>query len=499
MNSGLLSISVPLLSADSSDKTNQLLELLVMNATTSPLDTPFVPPAYAVRDNVLFSVSLGCSLFAAFAAVCGKQWLIYYRSIDLAISEKKEASVRQEKIKGAHNWKLRMILEMLVPTLLQVSLVLFAIGLVDLFRNINPTLGRWTEAISLLAATLSLVAIVLGILDPKCPFQNPISRFLHQAFCALLRVKIPLAPLQGALPCLPFFSVQSSTLPSIPPIPLDSFSEEDADDESLDAIRKSVVFTLNKADDPANTLAAVATIPSITSRRVTRKLAKEIGGDIKNLLSAFMLRLQAEESAGFHRGTVEKAALYARAALHFFVCPPLDENSSIDLDTEPDVHPQREYEATNWDIWLERIIDTISQADLEDTEIQYLRHGAMDKVIHQLPPSAVHLAAILRRYVDGLNHGSSEIGSSAQQNAAAFAAAATAAVGHPVPWASVSMSIQGIRLISHGASPSFLDWRRINNPRSDVDYLQAFVGNTFRSESYSAGAVWKIYKSCSAR
>ncbi|KIO27353.1 hypothetical protein M407DRAFT_23395, partial [Tulasnella calospora MUT 4182] len=127
VNAGSLALTLPMMSADPADDTNALLLQLVKggNATfNSEADLPsatFSPPPAIYPVNMLFAVSLACALMSSFLAVLGQQWLVYYRkrSGGGAEHQRKEQLRRQL---GAQRWRLELVLDDILPGLLQVGL-----------------------------------------------------------------------------------------------------------------------------------------------------------------------------------------------------------------------------------------------------------------------------------------------------------------------------------------------------------------------------------------
>ncbi|KIO16713.1 hypothetical protein M407DRAFT_69909, partial [Tulasnella calospora MUT 4182] len=84
VNSAFLALMLPGMSPNPSDDTNALLVLLVQGQTVSGDDiklpsSSFTPSIQDRAINVLFSLSLSTALMAAFFAVLGRQWLVYYQ------------------------------------------------------------------------------------------------------------------------------------------------------------------------------------------------------------------------------------------------------------------------------------------------------------------------------------------------------------------------------------------------------------------------------------
>lgn len=132
---------------------------------------PFEVPSFAVRVNALWFGSLICSLVTASLAILMKQWFREYLSWDCAATEER-IRVRYVRYSGLTRWRIFDIAAAL-PLLLQASLILFFIGLVEWLRVADNAV--WLSAMSLVACWLSLylLAIVASIFSSRCPYKTP--------------------------------------------------------------------------------------------------------------------------------------------------------------------------------------------------------------------------------------------------------------------------------------------------------------------------------------
>ncbi|KAG8901566.1 hypothetical protein FRC01_009808, partial [Tulasnella sp. 417] len=152
VNSAFLALTLPLLSADPADDTNALLQqsnaILLQLASgrndTLPAARPlpsesFSPPNSVFTVNVLFSLSLTFALISSFLAVLGRQWLVYYRKRSGGGTDRQ----RWEQLKrflGAERWRLELILDDVLPFLLQTGLIIFCTSLLLYLYYLNPSL-----------------------------------------------------------------------------------------------------------------------------------------------------------------------------------------------------------------------------------------------------------------------------------------------------------------------------------------------------------------------
>ncbi|KAG8911187.1 hypothetical protein FRC01_005866 [Tulasnella sp. 417] len=133
VNSAFLALTLPLMSADPADDTNALLaqnnailiQLVSGRNDSASLDTTlpsksFAPSGAVLSVNILFALSLAFAIIASFLAVLGRQWLVYYRRRSGGGPDRQ----RWEQLKrflGAERWGLELILDDILPSLLQTG------------------------------------------------------------------------------------------------------------------------------------------------------------------------------------------------------------------------------------------------------------------------------------------------------------------------------------------------------------------------------------------
>ncbi|KAG8900483.1 hypothetical protein FRC00_012709 [Tulasnella sp. 408] len=183
VNSAFLARTLPMMSADPANDTNALLLQLVRggNGTiNSEADLPsatFSPPSAIYPVNVLFAVSLTCALMSSFLAVLGQQWLVYYRNRSGGGAEyqRNEQLARQLRLQ---RWKLELILDDILPGLLQVGLVIFCISFVLYLRTLSGFMSYMVAVLVSTAFAITVGAAVCATWDPMCPYQSPLSHLL---------------------------------------------------------------------------------------------------------------------------------------------------------------------------------------------------------------------------------------------------------------------------------------------------------------------------------
>lgn len=132
----------------------------------------------AIRVNSCLSASLACSLLAAFGAVMAKQWVLHYTRSTVGTLET-QGRLRQQRLNGVKKYRFRYAVESL-PILLQLSLILFFIGLLDYLRSLNSTVAYVVLAFSIAGVVVYVVTVFMASIDPRCPFQTPVSIFMRK-------------------------------------------------------------------------------------------------------------------------------------------------------------------------------------------------------------------------------------------------------------------------------------------------------------------------------
>ncbi|KAG8917496.1 hypothetical protein FRC01_002408 [Tulasnella sp. 417] len=193
VNSAFLALTLPQMNADPTNDTNALLLQIALgrnSSITSAADLPsasFIPPPGIYPINVLFSVSLTLALLSSFLAVLGQQWLVYYRKRGGGGPEHQ----RWEQLRrylGAKRWRLELVLNDVVPSLLQLGLVIFFIAFTLYLNTLSHSLNRIIASLLCIAAATVLALSTSAAFDPWCPFKVPWSRIVRLMACASVAV-----------------------------------------------------------------------------------------------------------------------------------------------------------------------------------------------------------------------------------------------------------------------------------------------------------------------
>ncbi|KAG8911902.1 hypothetical protein FRC00_005623 [Tulasnella sp. 408] len=184
INTAFLAFTLPEMSADPADDTNALLLQLVIggNGTIRSADdlpsAAFSPSLGVFPVNLLFSLSLTLAIITAFLAVLGQQWLIYYRKRSGGGIEYQRWEQLQRHL-GARHWRLEVILDDILPALLQLGLVIFCVAFILYLRTLSKTMCYVIASPLALALAILLITSVIAVLDKWCPFKSTLSHFLQ--------------------------------------------------------------------------------------------------------------------------------------------------------------------------------------------------------------------------------------------------------------------------------------------------------------------------------
>ena len=181
----------PMLQADGTDTTNQLLALSVstqlrtagtiisdtLNQTLSTLvdavSTSFSPSTATRWINILFFLALVFSLAAALFSILAKQWIREYIKWNSPLALPREnVLVRQIRIEAWEDWQVSTILSS-IPILLELGMILFLAGVIILLWTLDDIVAiTVTVFVSLFLGAFAAFT-VMPILYKRCPYRSP--------------------------------------------------------------------------------------------------------------------------------------------------------------------------------------------------------------------------------------------------------------------------------------------------------------------------------------
>ena len=156
---------------------------MMRNSTLEPyVPADFSPPDHIVIVNALFYASLGVMILAAFAAMLIKSWVREFdRGLRAMSIPEQRAKTREFRYLGMERWRLTKMVETL-PSLIQISLLLFAIGLIIFLRSISTPSFGVTAAIFGIGIFYYAVTTSISAIVTSSPFHSPFSRNLSKVY-----------------------------------------------------------------------------------------------------------------------------------------------------------------------------------------------------------------------------------------------------------------------------------------------------------------------------
>ena len=136
------------------------------------------------RLNVLWFVALVLSLTSASIGMLVKQWLREYLNNPYVTPEERRRA-RLFRIRGLRKYKVSEIAAFL-PLLLQMSLVLFFVGLVLFTQGINDSLGWVITGLVVVWLGFLVVTTSLPWFSSSCPYKTPFLKPVTTQFKRLL-------------------------------------------------------------------------------------------------------------------------------------------------------------------------------------------------------------------------------------------------------------------------------------------------------------------------
>ncbi|OBZ72178.1 hypothetical protein A0H81_07613 [Grifola frondosa] len=148
------------------------------NFTGSMTSNSFRASPASIRINALWFSSLVCSLVSALIAILAKQWLREYMD-EGSLSPRESVRLRQHRFDGLTTWRVAGIMGFL-PLLLEISLVLFFIGLVDFLRTLHPTVAGIVSSLVAMSLFFYVATTLIPAFSTSCPFKSPQSWVFYQ-------------------------------------------------------------------------------------------------------------------------------------------------------------------------------------------------------------------------------------------------------------------------------------------------------------------------------
>jgi len=185
VTSAFITQAQPQLQPDPNEETAALLRVLIykIDNTTFGNDVPTIPqwsgpPHTIVQVQAILYASLAASLFSAFLAMLGKQWLNRYASVDIRGSVIERSQNRQRKLDGIVTWHFDHVMESL-PVMLQFALLLLGCALSLYLWEVDTTIALVVFGATSFGVASYAFFVVAGTASASCPYQTPGARILH--------------------------------------------------------------------------------------------------------------------------------------------------------------------------------------------------------------------------------------------------------------------------------------------------------------------------------
>ena len=154
-----------------------------MNNTILGEGVPLVPqwsgpPRTIIQVQAMLYASLAASLFSAFLAMLGKQWLNRYASTDMRGTAIERSQNRQRKHDGIITWYFDHVMESL-PLMLQFALLLLGCALSRYIWGIDTTVASVVLGVTSVGVFCYVLIMVAGSVSMSCPYQTPGAQILR--------------------------------------------------------------------------------------------------------------------------------------------------------------------------------------------------------------------------------------------------------------------------------------------------------------------------------
>lgn len=270
VNSAFLALTIPLLSADPADDTNAILtqnhallkQIVMKTNNTDGMDLAlpsktFSPSRDILTINALFSLSLAFAIISSFLAVLGRQWLVCYRKRSGGGPDRQRWE-QLERFLGAERWRLKPILDDVLPSLLQIGLIIFCASLILYLHYLSPTIAIIVGVPLYVGLAFFVGSALCTTRDSFCPFRSPLSDLLPWAARHL-------SSMLGKISSQQVKSAGDRT-------PSDSLSDDSRKLLQATALQR-VICT---SDDPTTLLCAMANTLSIKGPAVMERLWNDL-------------------------------------------------------------------------------------------------------------------------------------------------------------------------------------------------------------------------------
>ena len=124
-----------------------------------------------VHVQAILIASLAVSLFSAFLAMLGKQWLDRYDSTDMRGTAIERSQNRQRKLDGVVSWYFENVMASL-PLMLQAALLLFGCALSRYLWEVDMTIASVVLGVTSFGVLSYLFIVIAGTASESCPVSD---------------------------------------------------------------------------------------------------------------------------------------------------------------------------------------------------------------------------------------------------------------------------------------------------------------------------------------
>ncbi|THH30653.1 hypothetical protein EUX98_g3516 [Antrodiella citrinella] len=290
------------------------------NATTQALLMMVFtgPDSTTIWVQSLLYASLGASLFAALAAMLGKEWVGHYARVGDSGSIEDRCIDRQSKLIAMRAWRFDMVLAC-IPLLLQGSLLLFGIALSAYMWSQQHAIAGVIVAVNVVGVLLYGVLLMCSLVFPDCPYHIPLTDLTVAARDRLLPSLLRLTSRISQVVSHLFLKRQSPpTLPTATPA-----NPETAvvikSDTGLQLDAPCVEWLLKTSTDPEALVAAARMALEVNLAQV--KFDPTAVQQLEKMFRSCFIS-QESSSSGAHEllpSNYERAAAYGQALLGIYL------------------------------------------------------------------------------------------------------------------------------------------------------------------------------------
>jgi hypothetical protein len=156
-------------------------QLATSSFPAAPDSSQFQAQRSDARVNVCWFVSLLLSLVVALFGIFLKQWMRTYIKWTDITPDREAVALRQFRYRGLETWRLGAILALL-PTLLQLSVILFLSGLLLFLWNLDRMVANVMVVLTSIAFFFVATVTVLPAVSSSCPYWSPLSEITAVTF-----------------------------------------------------------------------------------------------------------------------------------------------------------------------------------------------------------------------------------------------------------------------------------------------------------------------------